>query len=153
MIGAFLTLLNRGTILVLEKTFVTMLRQAIHNKNIATQEEFLKFFFGQSLHNTMCQLKICQSVLISVFNTKITGTKNGRKECSGDHCGLAVLDKYSATLRLYDSSHPILSHLLQLNYSIRSKYELTQAEWLVQWTYFREVYSVQQGKFVTVVFS
>ncbi len=141
VISAFLMLLNRDTVLALDTVFVTMLRQAIRNKYIATHAEFLEFFFGQNLHNTMNQLKISQSVLIPVFNSKMMRTKNGRKKYFRDHRGLAVLDKHSASLRLYDSSHTsrgfdhILPHLLQLANSICSKYELTEAEWPMQWTY------------------
>ncbi len=83
----------------------------------------------------MNQWRTCRLVLILFFNSKTTRTKHGRKEYFGDHWGLAVLNKHSTTLRLYDSSHKargfdhILPHLLQLANSICSKYELTQAEW------------------------
>ena len=62
--------------------------------------------------------------------------------------GLAVLAKHSATLRLYDSMYNscgfehIIPDIIHLTNSISVRYELTQTEWPIQWTYSREVYSV-----------
>ena len=110
----------------------------------------MAFFFVSSLNNLINKLKACETVLLPVFNTKITKKRNGQKINEANHWGLAVLDKNSATLRLYDSSHAlhsfehVIPDLLLLVYTIRSQHERTEAEWPMQWTYCREKYSVQQ---------
>ena len=89
--------------------------------------------------------------MLSVFNPKLTNIRNRKKIDEGNHWGLAVLDKNSVTLRLYDSSHAlhifehIIPDLLLLANNTRSQYEITQPEWSMQWMYCREVYSVQQS--------
>lgn len=99
----------------------------------------------------MKRLKTCQSVLISVFNTRLKKTTNENEKYYRDHWGLAVLYKHSATLRLYDSCRQsqgfeeIIPYLLQLANSIHSKYSLTQAGWSIHWTYCCKVYSMFQG--------
>ena len=83
-------------------------------------------------------------MLIPLFNISI------EKGYTGDHWGLAVLDKQSSTLRLYDSSYAargfelIIPHITQFANSISSRHELTNSEWPRQWTYCPAVYSVQQ---------
>ena len=143
-------LLNQDSVFVLDTTFLTILPIALRNKYISTHAEFLAFFFGSSLNNQINKLKACETDLLPVFNTKLTKKRNRQKINEGNLWGLAVLDKNSATLRLYDSSHVshsfehIIPDLLLLVNTIRSLYEMTQTDWPMQWTYCRDVYSVQQ---------
>ena len=89
--------------------------------------------------------------MIPVFNSKLMNGQDGTKEYFGNHWGLAVLHKETATLWLYNSSDKelefehIIPHLRKLANSISSTYNLTQAERQLRWTYCDEVYSVQKG--------
>ena len=144
-------LLNEGNVFAVDSVFVEMLRRAIRLKLIPNYESFLQYYFPRDIGTLLCKLKACQSVLIPIFNSTMKKTVSGKEEYSGDHWGLAVLHKPSASLRLYDSIHGangfehILPHILLLANSIRSRHNLTEAEWPIQWTYCPQVYSIQQG--------
>ena len=98
-------LLNQSAVFSLDTAFVTMLRQSIRLKYIRTHGDFLRYFFARNLNEKLNQLKTSQSVLIPVFNIKLKNGKDQTKEYFGNHWGLAVLHKETATLRLYDSAH------------------------------------------------
>ena len=118
------------SVFALDTVFLTMLSQTIRNKYMATRAKLLAFFFRSSLNSQINKLKACETVLIPVFNTKLTKKRNGQKTNEGNHWGLAVLDKNSATVRLYDSSHAlhsfehIILDLLLLVNTIRSQHEM-----------------------------
>ena len=124
-----------------------------------THRDFLRYFFERNLNEKLNQLKTSQSVLIPVFNSKLKNSTDGAKEYFGNHWGLAVLHRETATFRLYDSAHKelvfehIIPHLLNLANSISSTYNLTQSEWPLRWTYCNKVYSVQQGMVMIAEFS
>ena len=124
--------------------------QTILNKYTSTHVEFLGFFFGSCLNNQINKLKTFQAVLLPACNTELTRKLSGQKIDEGNHWVLTILEKNSATLRLFDSSHAldsfehIIRDLLLLVNTICSQQEMTRAEWPMQWTYCREVYSVQQ---------
>ena len=67
-------------------------------------------------------------MIITILNSKLKKTKNGKEEYSDDHWGgLAILHKSSAFLRLYDSIHGsevfehVMPHILLLAKSIHSR--------------------------------
>ena len=150
LLSAFLMLLNQSTVLSLHTAFITMLRQSIRLKYIRTHGDFLRYFFARNLNEKLNQLKTSQTVLMAVFSSKLKNKKDGTKEYFGNHWSLAVLHKETDTLRLYDSAYKelgfeqIILDLFKLANSISSIYNLTQAAWLLGWTYSNEVYSVQQ---------
>ena len=100
VISAFLMLFNQDSVFALDTAFLTVLPQAIRNKYISTHAEFLAFSFGCSLNNKISKLKTCQTVLLPVFNTKLTKKISRQKINEGNHSGLGVLGKNYATLRL-----------------------------------------------------
>ena len=100
VISAFMMLLNEGNIFAVDSVFVEMLRRAIRLKLIPNYESFLQYYFPRDIGTLLCKLKACQSVLIPIFNSTMKKTVSGKEEYSGDHWGLAVLHKPSASLRL-----------------------------------------------------
>ncbi len=88
--------------------------------------------------------RICEQLLFPLFFFDPTRKK-------GSHCGLAVLQKEFATLRVYDflqmsfTLEDSIRHVLALANSIGTRFSLTNEEWPATWTRSGTVYSVQQG--------
>ena len=128
-----------------------MLRTAIRLKWIPYYVALLEYYFPRDIDSVVCKLEECQSILIPIFESKLKKPKNYNLEYTGDHWGIAVLHKSSAFLVLYDSIHGtqgfehLIPHIILLANSIRSEYNFAGEEWPIQWTYNRQVYSVQRG--------
>ncbi len=118
-IRAFMVLINQGRIVKLDTSFVTFLRNYIHQRALDTHAYFFRQFFGRKFHEELRRLKNSQAALIPLFNSDVQG-----KNCN--HWGLAVLYKPSATLCVYDSMHGsfmfdnITRHLLRIANSMQS---------------------------------
>ena len=85
VISAFIMLLNQGNAFAVDRTFVPMLRTAIRLKLIPNYEAFLEYYFQRNADAVLSKLKECQFVKMSVFNSKLKKTKNGKEGYSGDH--------------------------------------------------------------------
>ena len=142
-ISAFMNLVNQGNIIALDKAFITLFRSAVLQKAIGTYADFLRHFFGRSSEPVLRRLMACQAVLIPLFISDFQG-KNG------NHWGLVVLHKTSASLRIYDSMHfsflfkDVTSHLVRLANSICNRYEIPTDNWPMEWKQSRELFSTQQ---------
>ena len=143
-ITAFMMLFNQGNIVTFGMAFVAILRSIVQSNTTDIYTDFLEKFFGRRFHGVLQRLRTCRILLIPLFNGDASG-KNG------NHWGLAVLHKPSASLRAYDSIHSsllfsnVIPHLRQLANSIRNRFNLTDQEWPTEWTQSSEVYSAQQS--------
>ena len=151
LISAFMMILNEVNVLAVDSIFVEMFRRAIQLKLIPNYKYLLQYFFLRDIDTVLCKLKACQSVLIPIFNSTMKKTVSGKKKNSGDRLGSSCSSLTFCFLRLYHSIHGankfeyVIPHILLLANSIPSRYNLTEAEWPIQWTYCSQVYSFQQG--------
>ena len=143
-ISAFMQLITNGRVLTIDTLFVTSLYSSVGRGAIQNHADFLLRFYGQSFNEYFARLTVCGKAIIPIFNSNVQGVY-------GNHWGLAVLDKISSNIRVYDSLHTsflfenLLPSLLQLANSINSRFKLFNHEWPSRWTRGREVFSSQQG--------
>ena len=120
-ISAFMMLINQGSILAFDKSFVIFLRNFVYQRTVKTHADFLRRLFGRRFDQVLSRLNISRTVLIPLSNADVQGKKR-------NHWGLTVLHKPSETLRVYDSKHrtfmfnDIIPHILRLANSIQSLY-------------------------------
>ncbi len=89
-ISAFMSLLNHGNVFTVDSMFLTSFRSYLHRNVMKHTEDFIQDYFGSPFSRILYRLHVCEIVLITLHNSDYTG-------CNGNHLGLAVLHKISAT--------------------------------------------------------
>ncbi len=143
-ISAFMQLITNDRVLTIDILFGASLYSSVSRGALQNHADFLLRFYGRSFNEYFARLTVCEKVIIPIFNSNVQGIH-------GNHWGLAVLDKRSSTVRVYDSLHSfflfenLLPSILHLANSINSRSKLFNHEWPSRWTRSRDVFSSQQG--------
>lgn len=142
-ISAFLGLLDSEETVTFDATFVTMLKRAIHHKSIESSEHFLKYYYSsRGIGRLRRRLARCKIVLIPLFNGDYRG--------NGNHWGLAVLQKETSRIYLYDSSESLqsftdsLPKIKEIANSVCSRHGINSSVWPQDWYLSQDFHSVQQ---------
>ncbi len=127
-ISAFMQLITNDRVLAIDTLFTTSPYSSVSRGAIENHAYFQLRLYGRSFNEYLARLTVCEKVIIPIFNSNF-------KVVRGNNWGLAVLDKRSSTIRVYDSQHTsflfenLLPSILQPSNSINSRFKLFNHEW------------------------
>ena len=110
-ISAFLGLVDSEETVTFDSLFITQMNPALHHGSIESAADFPSHqYSSHGLRVLIHRLRQCRSVLIPLFNGDHTG--------NGNHWGLSVLRKETATIYLYGSLYLQISLHMQAGFLI-----------------------------------